>query len=403
MSSPTSSPRTSPLITFWRRYETILGPLFGLIFVWALFAVLTTLKRHSDYPEKSWLDALRDAWMNLDNLADIVRQSTFVGVAALGATIILISGGLDLSVGSTIALVSIVTALLLGLGAPPALAMAGGVGTGILTGLAIGNMVVGHIGMVAPAFLAMLVATKIVPSFNLPLGIALLAGVGMVAAAGAGGWAVTRVTIRRIELTPFIVTLGMMAILRGTAMNLVPAGETTIRVDPQALGFMEYFMRRGPLGLPSATWVFIGLACFMAILLRYTAFGRHVFAIGSNEETARLCGIPVSRTKVLIYALGISMAGMAGVIQFCHISGTGDATIADGIELTVIAACVIGGTSLSGGEGSIMGTIIGVLILKMVSIGCSKMEWNDSIQKIVTGGIILAAVVLDRLRHRKPA
>jgi ribose/xylose/arabinose/galactoside ABC-type transport system permease subunit len=394
----------SHLASIWRRYETILGPLCGLVFVWSLFALLTTLKQHHDYADNdiSWMESFKSAWFNANNLTDIVSQSTIVGVAALGATIILISGGLDLSVGSTIALSTIVTALLLRMGMHPAVAMAGGVGAGALAGLAIGHMVIGNIGWIAPMFLAFLIVIRVVPSFGLGTGMSFLVGAACIAAAGAAGWAVTRVTIRRIELTPFIVTLGMMAILRGTTLSLVPSGQTEIKPS-QDLGFLADFMRSGPLGLPSATWVFLGLAAGMALLLRYTAFGRHLFAIGSNEETARLCGIPVPRTKALIYMLAVGLAGMAGVMQFCHINCTGSATVAEGIELTVIAACVIGGTSLSGGEGSIIGTLIGVLILKVVSLGCSKMGWDSWVQLVVTGSIILAAVVLDRLRHRKPS
>jgi len=134
-------------------------------------------------------------------------------------------------------------------------------------------------------------------------------------------------------------------------------------------------------------------------MLRYTRFGRHIFAIGSNESTARLCGVPVKRTKVLIYVVGLAFAGIAGVLQFSYLS-VGDPTTAAGLELAVIAAVVIGGASLSGGEGSILGSLVGALIMTVVANGCTKMDLANWVQEIVTGGIIIVAVVLDRLRHR---
>ncbi len=141
------------------------------------------------------------------------------------------------------------------------------------------------------------------------------------------------------------------------------------------------------------------LAALVSLVLRYTRFGRHVFAIGSNEQTARLCGVNVNRTKLLIYMIGVGFAGLAGVLQFSFL-GMGDSTTALGMELNIIAAVVIGGASLNGGEGSVIGSIIGALIMTVVANGCTKMGLENYVQEIITGAIIIVAVLLDRLRHR---
>jgi ribose/xylose/arabinose/galactoside ABC-type transport system permease subunit len=163
-------------------------------------------------------------------------------------------------------------------------------------------------------------------------------------------------------------------------------------------------MSRGDNGLsallPSAVWIVIGLALLMGGVLRYTRFGRHTYAIGSNELTARLCGVRIERTKMFIYIVGIGCAGLAALMQFAYLS-MGDPTTAEGYELKVIAAVVIGGASLSGGEGTIRGTIIGALIMTVVDNGCTKLGLDNWVQEIVTGGIIIVAVALDQLRHRR--
>jgi ribose transport system permease protein len=138
----------------------------------------------------------------------------------------------------------------------------------------------------------------------------------------------------------------------------------------------------------------------VAFVLRYTQFGRHVYAIGSNEQTARLCGVNVERTKLLVYMIGVGLAGLAGLLEFSYLA-MGDSTAAPGMELNIIAAVVIGGASITGGEGSVLGSIIGALIMTMVANGCTQMDWPSYVQEIVTGGIIIVAVLLDRLRHRR--
>jgi len=276
----------------------------------------------------------------------MLLQTAVVGTAALGMTLIIISGGIDLSVGSNIALCTVAVALLLNAGAPPLLAVLGGVFVGAACGALIGGL------------------------------------------------------ITRLRLSPFIVTLGMWGAIRGAAKGLaseqmVFAPDTWLNGLLTTLGDQKSWMI-----LPPGVWLTLILALLTAGMLRYTRFGRHIYAIGSNEMTARLCGVRVERTKVMIYALGAAFAGVAGVLQFSYLT-LGDPTTAIGMELDVIAAVVIGGGSLAGGEGSVPGSIIGALIMTVVANGCTKLGLDNWVQEIVTGLIIVLAVALDQFRHRR--
>jgi ribose/xylose/arabinose/galactoside ABC-type transport system permease subunit len=278
----------------------------------------------------------------------LLLHTAVVGTAAVGATWIIVGGGIDLSVGSTIACGAMVIALLLDRGASPALAALGGVAFATAIGLVIGLLVTGK--------------------------------------------------LLRVPLPPFIVTLGMWGAVRGLAKGL--GNSTPIR--PVHTGWIEPLMdpsRRGSMALlPVAVWILLGLAALGALALRYTVLGRHVIAVGSNEENARLCGVRVVRTKLLIYALGVGCAGVAALLAFAEV-GMGDPVGAQGLELKIIAAAVIGGASLSGGEGSMLGTLIGALLMTVVDNGCTKLGLDEWVQEIVTGAIILGAVALDRRSH----
>jgi ribose/xylose/arabinose/galactoside ABC-type transport system permease subunit len=303
--------------------------VLGLFFVVVLFAALRP-----------------QTFATFDNAQLILLQTAVVATAALGATLIIVSGGIDLSVGSSIALCTVSIALLLARGVSPIVAILGGVLTGALCGLLIG------------------------------------------------------VLVTRAKLSPFIVTLGMWGALRGVAKGLaneqvIQAPETWINGLLNTLGAGQKWMLA-----PAGVWLMLILAALTAAMLRYTRFGRHVFAIGSNEQTARLCGVAVEPSKLAIYVLAGAFAGLAGLLQFSYLT-VGDPTTATGYELDVIAAVVIGGASLSGGQGCIFGTIVGALIMTTVANGCTKMELANWVQEIVTGGIIIAAVALDHLRHRK--
>jgi len=319
-------------------------------------------------------------------------QTAVVGSAAIGATLIIITGGLDLSVGSTIALVTMVVALLLEAGTPPLVAALGGVGAGAACGSAIGLMIIGRIHIVialAGALLAFLwMRTALHPAAAALLG----ALVGAVAIWGGGR------LVGRLPLSPFIVTLGAWGALRGVAKGL---GDNQ-PVYPAQTQWLSQWMTGADAGLfhhvPAALFILAVLALLMGGVLGYTRLGRHACAVGSSEETARLCGVAVDRTKLVVYALGVACAGVAGVLQFSYLT-MGDPTTASGYELRVIAAAVIGGASLSGGEGTIRGTLIGALLMTVVDNGCTKLGLENWIQEIVTGAIIVAAVVVDRSRR----
>ncbi len=353
-----------------------LGPLIGLLAVWLLFASLA-----------------RGSFVSWDNQRLMLLQTSVVGAAAVGATLIIISGGIDLSVGASIALGTMLVALLLSRGAGPGVAAAGGVGAGMLCGAAIGALVIGRVGRVAAGLLGALIAALAWPRWGATTAVA--AGA---ATAGVALLAGERL-LRSVPLPPFIVTLGMWGALRGLAKQV--GGNQPIY--PDELGWIGELMSTGRgMLLPPGVWVLLALALLAAAVLRYTRFGRYVFAIGSNEATARLCGVPVERTKLLVYVLGVGCAGVAAVLQTSFLS-MGDPTTADGYELKVIAAVVIGGASLSGGEGSILGTLAGALLMTVVDNGCTKLGLENSVQEVVTGAIIIAAVVLDRVRQRRAA
>jgi ribose transport system permease protein len=205
--------------------------------------------------------------------------------------------------------------------------------------------------------------------------------------------------VTRLRIVPFIVTLGSMGIARGVAKYL--ADEQ--KVDAPAAG-LSFWMEKTPdpawLLVAPGVWVLFGLAIVMGFVLSRTVFGLHTFAIGSNEATARLSGIRVERTRVAIYALGGFFAGLAGVLQFARLT-VGDPTTAAGKELEVIAAVVIGGGSLSGGQGSILGSLIGAFLMSLLSNGCTLVGLPNYVQEILVGAIIVVAVGVDELRKRR--
>jgi ribose transport system permease protein len=306
-----------------------LGPLVGLMFVFALFAILTPGK-----------------FATAGNLQLMLLQTAVVGTAALGMTVVIISGGIDLSVGSVIALTTVIVALLLNSGAPPLVAAMGGVLAGMICGSMIGLL------------------------------------------------------ITQVRLAPFIVTLGMWGALRGAAKGL--AGEQMIVTPTTWLTKLLNTLRdeQSWMLLPPGVWLMLVLAVIVGIMLKYTRQGRHIVAVGSNEVAARICGVSVERTKLAVYILGSGFAALAGVLQYSYLT-VGDPTTASGLELDIIAAVVIGGGSLAGGEGSVMGSLVGALIMTTVANGCTKMELPNWVQEIVAGAIIVIAVSLDRFRHRK--
>jgi len=278
------------------------------------------------------------------NLELMARQTVIVCVAALGMTMIIVSGGIDLSVGSIVALSTVVTAVLLRQGAGPLAAALGAVAAGALCG------------------------------------------------------AINGLLITQLRVVPFIVTLGTMLLVRGAAKGL--ADERRVEAP---LTWLNDLLRTAQDGrgwlLPSGIWMTAALAVIVAFTLQYTRFGRHLFAIGSSERTARLCGVRINRTKLAVYTVGAALAALSGVLQFSKLS-VGDPTVAQGLELDVIAAVIIGGGSLLGGRGSVVGTIAGAAIMSVIQIGCSQQGLPNWVQQIVTGAIIVFAVGLDRWRQK---
>lgn len=287
----------------------------------------------------------RESFLSRGTLELIARQSTIVCMAALGTTLIIVAGGIDLSIGSVVAFSAVAIAIGLMSHLNPLLALLLGVGAGALSGL-----------------------------WN--------------------GFLVTR-----LKVGPFIVTLGSLLLFRGIAKGL--AHEQSIY--PPATWLNSILATLGPDEqwkiAPAGVWLTIIFAILVSLLLKRTVFGRHIVAIGSNEAAARLCGVPVTRVKVLVYILGGLFAGLAGVMQYSRLT-VGDPTVAVGLELDVIAAVVIGGASLSGGQGTIFGSLLGAIIMATISTGCTQINLDTWVQNVVTGLIIVAAVALDRLRTK---
>jgi ribose transport system permease protein len=277
------------------------------------------------------------------NLELMARQAAIVCVAAIGMTVVIAAGGIDLSVGSMIALTTVAIALALKAGMGPGAAALAGIGAAALCGL------------------------------------------------------VNGILITQLKVVPFIVTLGTMLIVRGAAKGL--AEERRIEAP---FTWLNDLLRtqHGATLLPAGIWGVLAAAIVIAAVLRYTRFGRHVFAIGSNERMARLCGVAIPRTKIAVYTLSGVLTGVAGLLQFSKLS-VGDPTVGVGAELDVIAAVIIGGGSLTGGRGSVAGTIMGAAIMTIIQIGCSQKGLANWVQQIVTGVIIVAAVALDRVRSAK--
>src|SRR5204862_8245079 len=179
------------------------------------------------------------------------------------------------------------------------------------------------------------------------------------------------------------------------------AGNQTVNAPCSSIEYIMYMLH--PLDLfplPGGFWITLALAIIMAVVMQRTVFGRYLFAIGSNEATARLCGILVGLMKVATYALAGLFFGLAGLMQLSRLT-QGDPTVAIGLELDIIAAVVIGGASLSGGTGSISGSMIGALIMAVLRNGSNQMGWRNYVQEIIIGGVIILAVAVGRLRQAR--
>jgi ribose transport system permease protein len=319
--------------------RNVLGPFLALVLVVGVFAVADHLQTDGG------------KFATLRNAQNILVQSATVAMAALGMTMIIISAGIDLSAGTTMALCATMLAWFLREDYAPAVAVAAALGTGCLAGFVNGTL------------------------------------------------------ISRLRVVPFIITLGTMTIYLGLAKLL--GHNTMVRPLPaQIPDWMRELLsprvQHEWMVFSPGVWLLLALAVLVSAVLRYTVFGRHVFAIGSNESTARLCGINVSLTRVAVYTIAGFFVGMAGLYQFTRLT-VGDPTSGTGKELPIIAAVVIGGGSLNGGRGSILGTLTGALIMQVISSGCTALKQPNPIQEIIIGAIIIAAVTIDQIRQRRLA
>ena len=280
-------------------------------------------------------------FLTADNMANLARQVAVFGIIAVGQLLVILTAGIDLSVGSVLG----------------------------LTGCIAAELLVHGMGIV-PAILLALAAGAAIGVFN-----------GTLVAYG--------------KLPPFIVTLGMLGIARGAVLVLTDA--TTVQPLPESFGNIA---NGNFLGLPNLLWVFVAVVVVTSFVLRRTVFGRYVYAVGSNPESARLAGVPVTRVLVAVYAIGGLLAAVGGVL-FTSRLNAGIPTAGTGYELNAIAACVIGGASLFGAKGGAFGAAAGALIVGVLNNGGNLLAINSFYLQITIGALILIAVAFDQWQGRR--
>ena len=289
-------------------------------------------------------------FFQFSNIVGILLATSVNGILALGATFVIITAGIDLSVGTVMTMSAVMTGVFItNLGLPVWLGVLGGLATGGLAGYANGAM------------------------------------------------------IAKMRIPPFIATLGMLYIAKG--LSLVISGVKPIyfsdapTFNQLAMGSVTGAIIPG-FDIPNAVLIFFGAAIIANIILTKTVFGRYTFALGSNEEATRLSGVNVSAWKIAVYTLAGLFAGLAGVVIASRLNSAQPA-LGAGYELEAIAAVVIGGTSLSGGEGSILGTVIGAFVISVLTNGLRILSIPQEWQIVITGAIVILAVWADILRRRQ--
>ena len=283
------------------------------------------------------LSAAHPNFVSLGNLINLVRQISINGILAVGVTYVLLTGGVDLSLGSLVALTGVIAAMF------------------------------AHPGQHA----------VMVP---------IAAGV----AGGALCGAINGFLVTRGRMAPFVVTLGMMTSARGLAL-LLSGGRPVSNLSPAFTGIGSGDFA----GIPAPTWILLTVAAVAHVFLRRMRLGRHVYAVGGNESAARASGVHVSTVKLICYTICGAMAGLAGVVLASRIT-TGQPNAGIGYELDAIAAVVIGGTSLNGGSGGVGGTILGALLIGVINNGLDLLNVSSYYQQVIKGLIIVGAVWLDR-------
>lgn len=287
------------------------------------------------------LSAASPHFLTSTNLSSVVRQTAVINIMALGMTIIIIAGGIDLSVGSMLAIGGLLGTM--------AMEKGWSIGVGVAFGVAAG---------MACGFLNGLLTT-------------------------------------RLKINPFIVTLGMLGILRGAA--LIISNGLPVHKIPPAFSFLG---EGTVLRVPFVLWVLLGCAVAVHVILEHTRLGRYAFAIGSNPDAALYAGIPVALHTTAVYTIGGMLTGLAGMIEASRLM-TGQPTAGQGYELQAIAAVVIGGGSLRGGEGSVVGTLVGAFIMGLLANGSDLLGISPYLQQAIIGAIIILAVAVDELRKRR--
>lgn len=288
---------------------------------------------------------VNENFISTGNFFNITRNFAFIGVMAVGMTAVIITAGIDLSVGSTLGLVAMVSAVTISSGFPMEVAVA----AGIVTSLAVGF--------------------------------------------------VNGFLIAYVKLNPFIVTLGMLSIARSLTLVITNATPVTLRrVGEQADRFREA-LAGAPLGVSTPVWVLGVLAIIVTLALKYTAWGRYVYAVGGNEQAARMNGVPVDQVKVSVYMLSGLTAGLSGLLVLAW-AGSALSNFGQSWELRVIASTVIGGANLMGGAGSAYGGVIGAALIEIIRNSLLLAGVNTFWQGTFVGLFILFAVLLERIRRR---
>ena len=286
------------------------------------------------------LSILLPQFRSVTNAMLVLRQASIVGFVAFGMTGVILTGGIDLSVGSILAITAIIAAMLLSAG-------------------------VHEIAMII-----------------------------IVLSAGLAFGAVNGLTVTKLRLQPFIATLIGMSVFRGFAMIL--SGGRPIS-GLRGFYVLEGLGRGAFIGVPMPVWLLLVVFVLVFFLLNKTALGRRIYAVGSNATAAQLAGVNITRTKVFVYALSGLMASISGLILVSRL-GSAQPIMGVGLELDAIAAVALGGTSMSGGRGKIYGTLSGVLIITILSNGLNIMGVSSYYQTVITGFVILLAVLSDRNR-----
>jgi ribose transport system permease protein len=282
-----------------------------------------------------------DHFLSKTNLSSVVRQTAVINLMALGMTLVIINGGIDLSVGAILAMGGLLGAMAMEKGQPILM----GVAIGILTGSACG----------------------------------LLNGL----------------LTTRLRINPFIVTLGTLGIIRGVTL-IISNGLPVHQIPPS----FSYLGEGNLVGVPFVLWVLIACAAAVHVVLEHTRLGRYTFSIGSNPDAAHYAGIPVAFHTTAVYAICGMLTGLAGMIEASRLM-TGQPTAGQGYELQAIAAVVIGGGSLRGGEGSVIGTLIGAFIMGLLANGSDLLGISPYLQQAIIGAVIIVAVAIDELRKRR--